>query len=146
MNANILVPIDFSDASRFALQEADKLAQQHGTLTLLHVHPIVEVSVLEFTYMQPPERMAEVCNAIEKRLEEWRKGVKTPQDNVSIVVRCGAPVAEIIAESEKHGLVVMASHGASGVSHFLLGSVTERVVGGSKCSVLVVKGQRPNGH
>ena len=146
MHANILVPIDFSDASRFALQEADKLAQQHGRLTLLHVHPIVEVAVLEFTYMQPPERMAEVCGAIEKRLDEWRQSLRTPQDKIAIAVRCGTPVTEIIGESEKHGLLVMATHGKSSVSHFLLGSVTERVVAGARCSVLVVKGHKPNAY
>ncbi len=60
MYANILVPIDFSDALRFALQEADALAQQHGCLTLLHVHPLVEVALLDFRYMQPRKRIVRV--------------------------------------------------------------------------------------
>jgi nucleotide-binding universal stress UspA family protein len=54
-------------------------------------------------------------------------------------VTTGAPVAEIVAATQTFDLVVMATHGRSGMSHFLMGSVAERVVQGSRCSVFVVK-------
>lgn len=136
----ILVPIDFSEQSRQALGEADALAVERGAqLTLMHVHPIVEMAVLDFTYVQPAEKVAEICELVEGRLKEWARGIRTPADRVNVQVTTGGPAVEIIAMSDKCDLIVMATHGRTGMSHFLMGSVAERVVQGARCSVLVVK-------
>lgn len=136
----ILVPIDFSDLSEKALRAADDLAQgAGGTLTLLHVYQIVEVVVLDFAYVQPPEKVSEVCDASRARLQEIASSLKTPADRIRIQVTTGSPAMEIVEASEQHDLVVMPTHGRTGVKHFMLGSVAERVVQAARCSVLIVK-------
>ncbi|MCK5690541.1 universal stress protein [Myxococcota bacterium] len=141
----ILVPIDFSNASRCALAEADNLAmEQEGNLTLLHVHPIVEMAVLDFTYIQSPEKIAEACNAAQSKLREWAKDLKTPPERIDISSLPGSPVATIVRQSGKHDLVVMSTHGRSGVPIFLLGSTTYKVVRAARCSVLIHKKACPD--
>lgn len=139
--SKILVPIDFSEQSKLAIEEADRLAvEQDAEVTLLHVHQIVQVAILEFTFAEPPARIASIVEATEKHLHEWAATMKSKK--VRAVVDTGQPLAVIIEHSEKHDLIVISTHGRTGPSHFLLGSVAERVVQGSKCSVLVVK-RRP---
>jgi universal stress protein A len=136
--AKILVPIDFSEQSRFALQEADRIAvEQDAVLTLLHVHQIVQLAILEFTFVEPAPRIASIVEAAEKHLAEWAAGLSSKK--AQIVVDTGQPLSVIIEHSERHDLIVISTHGRTGPSHFLLGSVAERVVQGAKCSVLVVK-------
>jgi nucleotide-binding universal stress UspA family protein len=62
------------------------------------------------------------------------KGVKA----ISIVKR-GDPALDIIEESARHDLVIMATHGRTGVSHFLIGSVAEKVVRYASCPVMVIR-------
>lgn len=136
----ILVPIDFSDLSEQALQTADQMAVERGaSLTLLHVYPVVEVVVMDFAYVQPPDKVQEVLDASRKRLQELASTLKTPADRVTVQVRSGTPAMEIVESSGKHDLVVMPTHGHTGVKHFMMGSVAERVVQAARCSVLVVK-------
>src|SRR5688572_8457713 len=136
----ILVPVDFSDPSRQALREAVVIAQQRGArLTILHVHAITEVAMLDFVYVEPAEKVAEVVDAAQRQLEKWAKdeGLKPGQADLKVIT--GSPVREILTASESHDLIVMGTHGRSGLSHFLLGSVAERTIQGARCSVLVVK-------
>ncbi len=141
MNApRILVPIDFSAQSRFALEEADRMAVVgNAELTLLHVHQVLQLAVLEFTFVEPTAQIASIVEAANKQLNDWAATLKTPADRRKILVDTGQPLAVILEHTETHDLVVMPTHGRTGPSHFLLGSVAERVVQGSKCSVLVVK-------
>ena len=137
---NILVPIDFSDYAKAALDEADSLAQQSGAeLTLLHIHEMTQVAIMDFTYVEPPEKVAEILTAAEKQLQQWAEQLGTPPERRSIRSTTGGAAQEIIDESENYDLIVMPTHGRTGLSHFLLGSVAERVVQGAKCSVLIVK-------
>lgn len=139
--SKILVPIDFSEQSRFALEEADRIAvEQDADLTLLHIHQIVQLAILEFTFVEPAPKIAAIVDAAEKHLAEWASTIKTKK--VHIQVDTGQPLAVIIEHSETHDLIVISTHGRTGPSHFLLGSVAERVVQGARCSVLVVK-QKP---
>jgi nucleotide-binding universal stress UspA family protein len=136
----VLVPIDFSDQSRLALRAADELAQSYGaTLTLLHVHSIVGVAVLDFTYVERPQDVARVTEAAEGQLLAWAADLRTPKPSVTIEVVTGDPVSEIVRRTEAHDLVVMSTHGRSGLTRFLMGSVAERVVRGAHSSVLVVR-------
>ena len=140
----ILVPIDFSDPSRQALKEAVVIAKERGArLTLLHVHAITEVAMLEFVYVEPPDKVAEVVAAAQRQLDVWVKDEGLAPGRADATVVTGSPVREILRASETHDLIVMGTHGRSGLSHFLLGSVAERTIQGAQCSVLVVKGPRP---
>lgn len=136
----ILVPIDFSQDSPMALAEAAEIARgQDARLTLLHVHPIETMVFMDFTYIEPAETVAEVCAAAEKTLHDMLKKVPPPTPLADVEVVTGSPVDEIVNRSKDHDLIVMPTHGRSGVRHFLLGSVAERVVKAASCSVLIVK-------
>ncbi len=138
MADNVLVPIDFSDSSLAALRRADQLAVDSGSkLTVLHVHPVTMVTVLDYTYAEPPELVAASLEAVHERLRSIAVELSTPADRVKTDVRTGEPANEIISAAKDHDLLIMGTHGRSGVSRFLMGSVAERVVRGAPCSVLV---------
>jgi universal stress protein A len=136
----ILAPIDFSDLSRHALTMADRIAHERDAdLTVLHVHPIVQTAFMDLTYTEPPERMAQAMMELESRMAQWTADLQTPQDKINAKIIIGNPVELITQESAEHGLLVISTHGRTGISHFLMGSVAERVVRVARCAVLVVK-------
>src|SRR5687768_7539510 len=103
--SKILVPIDFSEQSRFALAEADLLAVESGAeLTLLHVHQIVQVAILEFTFAEPPSRITSIVQAAEKHLAEWAAPLKS---KAHLVVDTGTPLSVIIEHSASHDLIII---------------------------------------
>lgn len=132
----ILCPIDFDDNSLAALRLGARLAERdQAMLYLMHVIRIVEeATVAAPTIFERDEgtTQAELQKIIQKQL----RGISH-----TLVVRYGNPAEQIIAaESELEAdLVVMATHGRTGVSHFFFGSVTERVVRESVCPVLSVR-------
>lgn len=139
----ILVPIDFSDASKKAFQYAIPLADQFGaSVTLLYIvetHP--ELSYAPFDMERV--RMNEIAHErSEKKLKELcpdlggKSGIK-----FKTVVRDGRAYEEITkaAEEINADLIVMATHGYTGLKHTVLGSTTERVVRYAKCPVLTVR-------
>ncbi|MCB9755613.1 MAG: universal stress protein [Myxococcales bacterium] len=141
----ILAPIDFSESGQAALAEADALAKATGgTLTLLHVQQVTELHVMDFAYQEPPERTARVRQAIESSVAALAETLQTPRDRVFIELPVGDALREIVERSSHHDLIIMGTHGRTGVSHFMLGSVTERVVRAARCSVLVVKRGEPS--
>ncbi len=136
----ILAPVDFSDLSLHALTMADRIAvERDAQLTVLHVHPIVQTAFMDLTYTEPPEQMAEAMMELESRMADWCTRLKTPTDKIVQKVLIGNPVELITQESADHGLLVISTHGRTGLSHFLMGSVAERVVRVARCAVLVVK-------
>jgi universal stress protein A len=138
---HIAVAIDFSDQSRLALRLADDLAVRTGAkLTLVHVHPVVDVAIYDFAIIQSPEDLARETARAESTLRDWAHDLGTPAARVTSRVVVGAPIAEIIKFSERADLLVLGTHGRKGLSHFLLGSVAERAARGAHCSVLIAKG------
>lgn len=140
----ILVPIDFSAPSPNALQEAAAIAHQYDAeLTLLHVHQIEAIAFMDFTYVESPEKVAELTELAEKELQALVDALPDPKPRYRIRVLTGRPVDEIVNLSEAYDLIVMPTHGRTGLNHFLMGSVAERVVKGARCSVLIVKPRNP---
>lgn len=137
----ILVPIDFSDTSKAALQEADAIAALNpaARMVLLHVHPVAETAIMDTNFVQPADKITEMCEAIRARLRSWANPLSTPDAQIITRVVTGSPTGEIVEASLHADLLVMGTHGRAGLRHFLLGSVAERVVQGSHCSVLIVK-------
>lgn len=136
----ILVPTDFSACAGLALRVGDDWATRlGGALDVLHVHPLVETAAVEFHSPQPPEQLSVLCAALERQLAAWASGLSTPETQVRREVVVGSPISEIVGRSAHYDLVVLGTHGRTGVSRFLLGSVTERVVRGAMCSVYVAK-------
>ncbi len=134
----ILVPVDFSQCSAKALAYAIPLAQQFDAeLTLLHVLPA-----------QPP--IAEMGPIDVIGLEESRKELAALETKVKAelapervfhVMRAGAPDTEIIRAAKEMGmdLIVVSTHGRTGLGRVLMGSVAEKVVRHAGCPVLVVR-------
>lgn len=144
----ILVPTDFSTFSKCALDYGCAIAERFGSeLHLLHVehdyHPIVPEPGLMLP--EAGEYLKEAVSAAEQELSQLpAPGTHT----TSAVVRhvcVGQPFLEIIryARAQQIDLIVIGSHGRSGLAHVLMGSVAERVVRKADSPVLTV---RPGQH
>lgn len=139
---NILVPVDFSEHSRKALRYARPFAEQFGAqLTLLHViEPIVLPVDIAYVPAAPIEideqRMADARTQLGLIAKEL--GATVP---VESAVRLGRAWKEITdAARQKHmDLLIIATHGYTGLKHALLGSVAEKIVRHAPCPVLVVR-------
>ncbi len=139
---NILVPVDFSAASQKAILYADAFASTFGaTVILIHVvEPVVLPS--EFGYMPPPSPEDEVkqVQAITARLREVAGKLDSAQ-RAEVLVRIGRPWQEITSAVADLGvdLLVITTHGRTGIKHVLMGSVAEKIVRHAACPVLVVR-------
>jgi len=142
----ILAPFDFSPLAEAGVRTARALAEAHDAeLTVLHVAQeptfpsFYKLGALRIYGMVPDaEKLA--WRALEKRFGDPRE---TP--GVAYRVLKGEPEQRIVrfAADEGVDLIVISSHGLTGLEHVLLGSVTEKVVRQAACDVLVVK--RPVG-
>lgn len=138
----ILVPIDFSEYAEKALTWAVNLAETwHARLVLLHVMPTPNYPPLllsgHFDAATFESGLKADAEAKIKELVEKKVSKAVPSDTRVVI---GEPFHDIcqVAEQEKVNLVVMGSHGRTGLRHVLLGSVAERVVRHAPCPVLVV--------
>lgn len=136
---SILVPVDFSNASTKALVYAAALAKQFGAkMTPMFVVELPEI-VGMFQLMLDDDELKEVCR---DKLAKFIRKARMPADLVNPpVIRKGRPHREIteVARTLKVDLIVISTHGYTGVNRALLGSVTERVVREAPCPVLVVR-------
>lgn len=140
MIKRILVPVDFSEASLEALGHAVDLAKRYsGELLLLHVvEPVYyAVPAMEVIAEQQTFARAELARLAEKLVEQ---GV-----TCHTLLRTGTSHLEIVeaALGNAADIIVMATHGRTGFSHLMMGSVAERVVRTSVCPVLTVRCSRP---
>lgn len=139
----ILVPVDFSDASTAAVRHANALAQTYGAeIDLLHV---VEQVVYPSAYGVEPAYFPtqEVLARVERTLGEIaREDLGQEQVKVSAVV--GYAPMSILRHAEENDidLIVIATHGRSGLDRMLLGSVAERVLRRAPTPVFIVKPDR----
>jgi nucleotide-binding universal stress UspA family protein len=138
----ILVPIDFSEHATPVLEWATHLAQEHGArLVLLHAYHLpVEFQQLEGAYL-PPDFWANVKLEAEQSLARYKSDLDARGLSVECVVREGYPASVILDEAANQpaDLIVIGTHGLSGLRHLLLGSIAERVVQKAPCPVLTVK-------
>lgn len=139
---SMLVPLDFSKASNKALAYAAALAEEFdATLTLLYVVEPVALPdfVASFPLMLERDEVTEVC---EKKIKSLALKAGIDEARIhQVLVRHGKPYNEIVsaARTLKMDMIVIATHGYSGLTHALLGSVAERVVQHAPCPVLVVR-------
>lgn len=142
----ILVPLDFSDQSKKALAYAVAFARQFGAK--LSLIAVVEPRVYPVdTVVIPPAMEDMTTSAVEgarESLANIRNSIDLPGGMVEEpLVVVGRPYAEIAQAAARVGadLIIMATHGYTGLKHVYLGSVTERVVRHAPCPVLVVREQ-----
>jgi len=139
----VLVPLDFSVHARKALRHGRGLARQFGAkLILLHVvEPMVYPSDLGYTPVLSEELTAEVQQEAESRLRAAVETERAQGIECEGLLRFGRPYLEIAAVAEELGvdLIVLTTHGYTGLKHVVLGSTAERVVRHAPCPVLVVR-------
>ncbi len=139
---NILWLTDFSEDSAYALVHARTLAELfHTKLYLMHV--IVNADSRIYGRV-PGDYWAMEANAKEKAQEYMQACVRKTLDGFAPyeVIICQSEILEevLAAVARKHiGTIVMSSYGRTGLSHFLLGSVTEKVIRSVQCPVYVVR-------
>ena len=141
----ILVPTDFSKFSDNALKQAYDIAKQYkAKIYLLHVIEVVQTCSIDYCLDDQTVRTLD-----EKSLEFSEKMIRKQinkvfkSKDVEVVsdVKKGTPLEEILKEqqSKKMDLIVIASHGKTGLLSHLIGSVAEKVARGAKCPVMLVR-------
>ncbi|MCJ8233928.1 universal stress protein [Aeromonas veronii] len=136
----LLCPVDFSQMSRAVLDYAVFMAQSHeAQLKLIHVvdqlHGFDSYKILHMTAIEITHEMERQARTQLKEL------VATLPIPATFDIRFGRAADEIViqAKEDEVELIVMGSHGRSGISHLLVGSVAESVVRHAPCPVLVVR-------
>jgi universal stress protein A len=139
----ILVPVDFSEHSAEAVRVAADLARRfEAALTLVHVYdPLVYALPDGFTYMPQPA-IDQLLQAFTDQLAQTkREALEAGATRVETQVLQGIVAGAIIERAERGAfdLIVMGTHGRTGMQHVLIGSTAERVVRLATCPVLTVK-------
>ncbi|MDB6067980.1 MAG: putative universal stress protein [Pedosphaera sp.] len=140
----ILVPIDFSEPSLKALRYALPMAEKYGArITLIHV---IEPAFNSAEMMEPSE-MIDMKSAQVKagwqKLQALCDQVDAASVTMGSAVEVGKPFEAIVAaaKTRKADLIIIATHGYTGLKHFFIGSTAERVVRHAPCPVLTVREQ-----
>jgi nucleotide-binding universal stress UspA family protein len=137
----MLVPIDFSEYTKPALMYAKSLAETYDAgIELMHV---VQEAVLPVVYgietFYP--NMPHILDRSQELIEALIKEVGLDRERVTIKVELGHAVDRIVAHAQESDtdLIVMATHGLTGIRHLLMGSVAEKVVRMAPCPVFSIK-------
>ncbi len=139
----ILVPVDFSANSRKAVTYATAFAKQFGaTLTFLHVvqvnYAYGEFGAIDFTALEREMRVGAEKEIAALLASAAEAGIKS-----EALIREGSPprmIAEVAREVATD-LLIISTHGYTGLKHVLMGSIAEHVVRYAPCPVLVVRQQ-----
>lgn len=136
---HILVPVDFSECTEKALAYAVPFAKQFdAALTLLHVEEPPYSSASEMGVIVKVETSTEARQQLEDLCARLAEGVKC-----QILTRKGSAEREIItvAKENDSDLIILGTHGRTGLERFLLGSTVEKVVRRAGCPLLIVRPQ-----
>ncbi len=140
---NILVPIDFSDLSLLALDTAAAIHRMVGAkVTPFHAYiPVADIGGLYYMGMGIGSQVnfTEIEPAIKDRLRQVSEE-RLPKDALAEpLVSVGNAPQAITDEAKNHDLVIMSTHGRTGFSRFILGSVSEKVLRISHTPVLIIE-------
>lgn len=139
----IMVPLDFSEPSKNALRYAVSFAKHFGAeLVLVYViEPMVYPPDFSFGQVGIPNIEKELRERGQKELGRLIQADVAGQVVARSVIRTGKPFLEIInlARKEDVDLIIIATHGHTGVEHIIFGSTAEKVVRKAPCPVLVVR-------
>ncbi|MFW5921068.1 MAG: universal stress protein [Polyangiales bacterium] len=138
----ILSPVDFSETSDHALRYAVDLASKLGAeMHVVHVYQLPMYALPDGGVLAGPDVAAGIMDQAQKRMKELTKELDGEGVRMKTHVIEGMPHREIVrmADEIEADLIIMGTHGRSGLSHLLLGSVAERVVRTSTHPVLTVR-------
>jgi nucleotide-binding universal stress UspA family protein len=139
----ILFPTDFSNGARAAMDHAISLAKDYSAKLIL-IYVAQNVPVTEWDNLSPHYE-TEMMNDLEKsagiEMGKWVSEVSAKAGDVEQVIARGVPFVEIIktAREKNADLIVIGTHGRTGIDHMLFGSTAEKVVRKSSCPVLTVR-------
>ncbi|HPQ42018.1 MAG TPA: universal stress protein [bacterium] len=132
----ILCPTDFSDSARYAFQTAVMMAERfNASIELFHV---IEPSAYVSDRIEDSEKTYQ--ETVRDKLAVLAE-VPGPQVPVAVEIATGIPYMEITRRASEIGadLIVIGTHGRTGIRHLLIGSVAEKVVRAAACPVLTVR-------
>jgi nucleotide-binding universal stress UspA family protein len=140
---NMLVPVDFSQSSERALAVACELARGFdASLTLFHAYALPTYPLPDGFIMPSAETVAEILEKTQSAMNQQKaRAAQLGAPRVAALVSEGMAYAEIVRVAGEQGfdLIVMGTHGRTGIKHALLGSVAEKVVRKAPCAVLTVR-------
>jgi nucleotide-binding universal stress UspA family protein len=143
---HVLVPIDFSPYAEQALDYAIALAQKlQARVTLLHVIQPPLVAGADMGVWPSPAFIDDLETAITGDMEGYLARVTAAGLAGEIAVVHGVPFQEILdtAKARQVDLIIMGTHGRTGLTHVFLGSVVEKVVRLAPCPVLIARQPTP---
>ncbi|MBI5476202.1 MAG: universal stress protein [Ignavibacteriales bacterium] len=139
----ILVPIDFSDYSKNALKYAVQFAKQFDAkIYLIYVvEPMIYPADFSMGQVAIPSTDIDLHSRAEEELRKLSKDFINGSLQVEILIKTGKPFVEIIetASANDIDLIIIATHGHTGVEHLLFGSTAEKVVRKAPCPVLTLR-------
>jgi len=141
---SILVPLDFSDFSKQAFRYALALAEKFDAkMELLNVLIDMEALVPEpgMLISTSDQFMQDQKESALKTMQEWIEECSAQQYSIECKTVIGTPFLEIIrhAKAADSDLIIIGTHGRTGLQHVLMGSVAEKVVRKAPCPVLTVR-------
>ena len=144
MFERIVVALDGSDVSEIALRTGAEVAKGLGTP--LHLVRVADLAVTHWgpteaaaAYAEASDEMAQEKREAEQYLESHAAPLRQAGLNVTAEVRSGSAASELVAAVRPSDLLVVASHGRSGLKRLVLGSVAEEVVKNAPAPVLVAR-------
>ena len=141
--SKVLVPIDFSDYSKSALKYAVNFAKifKADMFLIYVVEPIIYPPDFSMGQIAIPSVSTEWDERARDELDKLAKTEISSDVYVKTIIKTGKPFVEIIdtATEENIDLIIIATHGHSGVEHILFGSTAEKVVRKASCPVLTLR-------
>jgi nucleotide-binding universal stress UspA family protein len=144
---NILVPVDFSQCSFDAVRASADVSSRYGAeVCLVHVYEPINYALPGNYPFYMPGQLEGILAECEKRLADAKKEAEAAGiARVQTQQLQGSPATEIVEFAKKHGfdLIVIGTHGRTGLQRALIGSVAEKVVRHAHCPVLVARTLQP---
>jgi nucleotide-binding universal stress UspA family protein len=143
---HILVPVDFSEHSEYALEVAASIArQQNADITIIHMMGISEAVIAEEELLEYEEAKY-FMGLAKKRFKSFLDKPYLKGITINIIVQNYKVFSEVnnVAKEQNIDLIIMGSHGSTGFNEIFIGSNTEKVVRTSDVPVLIIKQQNPN--
>lgn len=139
----ILIPVDFSDYSKSALKFAIDFAKIfNAKLYLVYViEPMIYPTDFSIGQVAIPAVESDITTRAEEELKDLVKQEVPPELESEIIIKSGKPFIEIIETASEMDcdLIIIATHGHTGVEHLLFGSTAEKVVRKAPCPVLSLR-------
>lgn len=141
MFKHILIPLDESKLSERALDYAREMIPPGGRVTLIYVLDLDDEPYNRYTVIEGQLEQKNIHEHAQSYLDDVAQRLRADGINAQTVVEIGRPAERIVDFTRNNldvGLVIMSTHGRSGISRWLMGSVTQKVLGATRCPVFVI--------